>query len=121
MVFQVLLLAIVFLIVGSIYWYLSVPKNLPPGPVGLPILGSAIEYWDGTKQPLLLQENVKKYGPIFKLYIGNQLIIILGTYEAIQEALVKQGDMFTGRPQFHIGVPEKLKGYGKWLHMLMPK
>lgn len=111
--FDILLWAVVFLIVASIYWYLSIPKNLPPGPIGLPFVGSAIEYLDGRKQHLLLQENVKKYGPIFKLYIGNQLVIVLGNYEAIQEAIVKQGDVFSGRPQFYTGMPEKLRGYGK--------
>ena len=36
MFFEVLALAIVLL---TIYWYLAKPKNLPPGPNGIPILG----------------------------------------------------------------------------------
>jgi len=103
---------LIFVIVSSIYWYLSIPKNLPPGSVGLPFVGNAIEYWDGRKQHLILQEKVKEYGPVFKLYIANKLVIVLGDYDAIQEAMIKQGDAFQGRPQFQAVMPRKFHGHG---------
>lgn len=96
-----------------LYWYMSVPKNLPPGPKGLPILGSAVDTWDVPKQYMLLQEWAKKYGPFYKLYIANKLVLILGDYKTIQEALVKQGDIFAGRPNVLKLVPKEYHDLGR--------
>jgi hypothetical protein len=110
-----ILLSLLVLVIAWIiyYWYSTTPKNLPPGPVGLPLLGSALDYLNGPSQYIVLKENVKKYGPLFKLYIMNKLVLVLGNYEMIQEALVKQGDIFSGRPQFGSIASEKYKRYGE--------
>src|SRR5262245_41882856 len=93
-------------VVGTVYWYLTIPKALPPGPLGLPLLGSARDYWS-SHQHLMLQEHIRKYGPLLKLYIGNRLVIVLGDYDTIWEALIKQADTFTGRPNLFAFLPEK--------------
>jgi Cytochrome P450 len=89
---------IVFLIV--IYWYMTVPKGLPPGPLGLPFIGSSLDTWNTEKQHILLREWAKKYGPLYKVWIGCKLVLVLGDWNTIQEALVKKGDVFSGRPRF---------------------
>jgi len=49
---------------------------------------------------------------LLKLYMANKLVVILGDYDTIQEALVKQGDIFAGRPQMYAFMPEKTRYHG---------
>lgn len=100
-------------LLGIAYWYLTIPKNLPPGPMGLPLVGSAIQYWDASKNHGILEKHIKKYGPIFKMYIANKLVVILGDYDSIQEAMVKQSDIFAGRPKLYSILPERFRRLGK--------
>jgi hypothetical protein len=49
------------------------------------------------------------------VYIGSQLVLVLGDYEAMNEALVKQGDAYAGRPIFRLLLPKEVAGLGKTL------
>lgn len=113
---MVVLAALALFVVASIlsiaYWYLSEPRNLPPGPPGLPLLGSTLKVLDVNEQQAFLFDCVEKYGPIFKLYIANKLVIILGDHESIQEAMVKQGEIFSGRPQLYSFMPTRCRHLG---------
>ncbi|GAB6019174.1 hypothetical protein CHUAL_000793 [Chamberlinius hualienensis] len=86
---------IIFSIIGLLYWYLNVPPNLPPGSAGLPIVG----YLPYISSPPYkgFSSLEKKFGPIFHLYLGNRLVIVLNDYVAIKEAFIKQADVFAGR------------------------
>jgi len=79
------------------------PSDIPPGPLGLPILG----YLPFLTRPKLqlLRENLKKYGPVFSFYLGDQLTVILQDYNSIHKALSEQGEVFSGRPD---DMPAKL-------------
>lgn len=46
------------------YWYLSIPKNLPPGPLGLPLLGYLP--FLGRQPYDTFVELGNKYGPIYR-------------------------------------------------------
>ncbi|GAB6030733.1 hypothetical protein CHUAL_007584 [Chamberlinius hualienensis] len=78
------------------YWYLSVPRNLPPGSAGLPIVGY-LPYL-GSYMHLILLKIGKKYGNIFHLYFGSRLVVVLNDYTSIHEAFVKNAEIFAGRP-----------------------
>lgn len=86
----------VFLVFYIAYRYLSAPRGLPPGPRGLPIVG----YFPflGKSPHEKFRQLGKKYGNVFSFYIGKQLIVVLNDLDAIKEALVYQGEIFSGRP-----------------------
>ncbi|XP_066268026.1 cytochrome P450 2B4-like [Branchiostoma lanceolatum] len=92
-----LVLALVFLVT---YWLLgagSRQKNLPPGPRGLPLLGNLLSF-----RPSHLLSNLaawrQQYGDVFCVRIANSLAVVLNGHKAIQDALVKQPEVFSDRP-----------------------
>ena len=86
-------------------------KRLPPGPWSFPLLGSVYFYWKlQKKRPhLFLLEASRKNGNIFSFKIGTQLVVVLHGYATIHEALVKQGEVFSGRPNFLPSIRKVLK------------
>ncbi|KAL3875531.1 hypothetical protein ACJMK2_033475 [Sinanodonta woodiana] len=72
--------------------------KLPPGPWHIPILGNA---WELAAEPDLrksLRRLHKKYGDIYRLYMGPKLTVVICGYEAIKEVFVKRGGEFSDRP-----------------------
>lgn len=39
----------------------------------------------------------ESYGPVMTVYLGRQRVVVLVGYDAVKEALVDQGEDFTGR------------------------
>jgi cytochrome P450 len=81
------------------WWYGTKPRNAPPGPMGLPLLGNMLEVSPGTAH-FTLEEWAKKYGPIYSFYQASRFVVVLTDYDLIQDALQKQGDVFSGKPSF---------------------
>ncbi|KAK6161517.1 hypothetical protein DH2020_004898 [Rehmannia glutinosa] len=87
---------LVSVLLMSIIWYikgLQKTSPLPPGPRGLPILG----YLPFLGNNLLHQftDLGHKYGPIFKLYLGNKLCVVISSPSLIKE-VVRNEDAFFG-------------------------
>lgn len=53
----------------------------------------------------------KEYGPVYTLYLGSQITVVLHGYEAVKEALIDQGDEFLYRGHIPI-IDDTQKGYG---------
>lgn len=84
--------AIIVIALSSVVWYIWLyakskrqPHPLPPGPWGLPIIGNL---------PLLkpelhtyFQGLAKEHGPIFKLWLGSKLAIVVSSSEVAREIL----------------------------------
>ncbi|XP_049431029.1 cytochrome P450 2F2-like isoform X3 [Epinephelus fuscoguttatus] len=74
------------------------PKNFPPGPPILPILGNILHM--SLENPLEDFERLRKsYGNIYSLYLGPRPAVIIHGMKAMKEALVTKGIDFAGRPQ----------------------
>lgn len=84
-------------------------RSLPPGPWGLPIVGS-LPFLKGDLH-LHYRDLTKKYGSLFSTRLGSQLIVVLSDYKIIRDAFRKEE--FTGRPT--TDVINTLEGYGKSL------
>ena len=101
---------IVFLLPAVAMWYINSSKNLPPGPLSLPIIGSLVAF---TSEPmhLVFEDLARKYGPVMFLQLGNQPTVILNTAASIKEAFVKKAADFSDRPalyRFILNNPHKL-------------
>lgn len=77
------------------------PKNYPPGPKWLPILGSAYAIHKLRQKTGYLykaaSELSKQYGPVVGLKIGKDRTVIVDGFEAIKQMLSE--DDFSGRPK----------------------
>lgn len=91
--------------------FLGRRSRLPPGPVGLPLLG----YLPFLRPEAHLQfaEMSAKYGGIFSLSLGNQFVVVLSDYRLIREAFRRED--FTGRPDTEF--TNILGGYGMYIHI----
>ncbi|KAE8125083.1 hypothetical protein FH972_019919 [Carpinus fangiana] len=81
------------------------PKHLPPSPPSLPILG----HLHLAKKPLhrTFHSLSQKYGHIFSLRFGSQLVVIVSSPSAVEECLTKNDVVLANRPDFlvtkHLG------------------
>nr|XP_039248643.1 cytochrome P450 2U1-like [Styela clava] len=78
------------------YYLFKRPKNFPPGPRGLPLLGYVPFLGSNTAESL--RQLKEKYGSVMSIQFGREYWVILNDFNAINEALVKQGHKFSGRP-----------------------
>ncbi|XP_051807639.1 cytochrome P450 2F2-like isoform X2 [Acanthochromis polyacanthus] len=74
------------------------PKNLPPGPPVLPILGNILHL--NLKNPLEDFEKLRKsYGNVYSLFLGPRPSVVINGVKAMKEAMVIKAAEFAGRPQ----------------------
>ncbi|CAJ0932160.1 unnamed protein product, partial [Mesorhabditis belari] len=71
-------------------------KFYPPGPMPLPFIGNfhQINLANPARSMLKWRE---RYGPVFTVWLPKP-IVVLATHKTLQEALVRNGDAFAGRP-----------------------
>ncbi|XP_070574469.1 steroid 17-alpha-hydroxylase/17,20 lyase-like [Ptychodera flava] len=92
-------LVVVLLVVIAALWSMHIPSGFPPGPRGLPFIGSIGAL---AKDPVCaITDLTKKYGDIYSLKVGRERMIILNNIELVREALVKKQNAFAGRPLAH--------------------
>uniref|UniRef100_A0A2K6R7R6 Cytochrome P450 2C3-like n=1 Tax=Rhinopithecus roxellana TaxID=61622 RepID=A0A2K6R7R6_RHIRO len=108
--FIILVICLSCLILLSL-WNRSYAKGkLPPGPTPLPIIGNILQL--KTKN---LSKSIsvlaKDYGPVFTIYFGMKPTVVLHGYKAIKEALIDQGEVFSGRGSFPV-IEKIAQGFG---------
>ncbi|KAL3878368.1 hypothetical protein ACJMK2_030727 [Sinanodonta woodiana] len=78
---------------------LSGPRNIPPGKSKWNLIASFSFFTNFFKhQEATMQRMTSKYGNIFSMYMGNQLVVFISGYDNIYQVLVKQADVFSDRP-----------------------
>lgn len=93
---------LVFLLVVYVSSTIWQNRHLPPGPFPLPVIGNLLSI--GQKTPYRdLTNMTKKYGKIFRIYMGRRKLVVINSYEIAREALVTKGKDFAGRPPHYFG------------------
>lgn len=84
-------------------------RDLPPGPWGLPILGSLLRL-SPTTPYLSLSQLANRYGPIYSLRLGRVMTVVLTDPRIIRDALGREE--FAGRADLYLthGI---MQGYGE--------
>ncbi|XP_014664685.1 PREDICTED: cytochrome P450 2J6-like [Priapulus caudatus] len=90
------------LLVIIVIRYLVVrPRNLPPGPCGIPIFGYLLSLFRTGYPWDIIFKKREKYGDIWSMYLGSQLVVVLHNWKLVKEALVDQGDHTSYRAIMH--------------------
>ncbi|XP_023145810.2 cytochrome P450 2F3-like [Amphiprion ocellaris] len=101
-------------IILVLLWLFSVNNSskhrLPPGPRALPLIGNLPQI-DSNAPFKSITKFSETYGPVVTLYVGRQRTVALFGYDVVKEALVDQGDDFTGREQLPFML-KATRGYG---------
>ncbi|GMI82675.1 cytochrome P450, family 81, subfamily D, polypeptide 5 [Hibiscus trionum] len=79
----------------------TTPRNLPPNPPALPIIG----HLHLLKQPVhrTLHQLSEKYGPILLLQFGTRKVLLVSSASAAEECFTKNDSIFANRPQLLAG------------------
>ncbi|XP_059495408.1 cytochrome P450 2K6-like [Stegostoma tigrinum] len=94
------LLALFLLLVVS-FIRRRVPRNFPPGPTPLPLIGN-LHQLDLRRLDWSLMGLAEKYGSVFSVEIGPLKAVVFSGYDAVKDALVNHADLLTGRPHIPI-------------------
>ena len=86
-----MILIAIFITLLSIWIYRSTrkPERFPPGPPRLPFVGSLPYMMGSINRPSLLaglEQNVKKYGPVFGFYFGQTPAVVIADFALLKEA-----------------------------------
>ncbi|KAA3488763.1 isoflavone 2'-hydroxylase-like [Gossypium australe] len=95
---SIFLFALVF---KSIVQKRPTPRNLPPSPPALPIIG----HLHLLKEPFhrTLHQLSQKYGPILLLQFGTRKVLIVSSASAAEECFTNNDIIFANRPQMLAG------------------
>uniref|UniRef100_A0A2K6K8W7 Cytochrome P450 family 2 subfamily C member 76 n=1 Tax=Rhinopithecus bieti TaxID=61621 RepID=A0A2K6K8W7_RHIBE len=99
--FIILVICLSCLILLSLWNGSYAKQKLPPGPTpptSLPIVGNILQL--NTKNISKSISMLAKDGPVLTVYCGMKPTVVLHGYEAIKEALIDQGEEFSGRGSF---------------------
>ena len=96
-----MILIAIFITLLSIWIYRSTrkPERFPPGPPRLPFVGSLPYMMGSINRPSLLaglEQNVKKYGPVFGFYFGQTPAVVIADFALLKEAF--KSDNLAARP-----------------------
>jgi cytochrome P450 family 33 len=95
-----------FLIFSALLFYFLIHqfwlrrRNLPDGPLPLPIIGNIHQFAFAKRYEHQLLKWKEKYGPIFTVWLGLSPSIMVADYETCVKLFVHNADAFIDRPAF---------------------
>ncbi|KAH0842502.1 hypothetical protein FOPE_07239 [Fonsecaea pedrosoi] len=72
------------------------PKDYPPGPPTLPVVGN-LHVFPKTGIHIQYDKWIKEYGPVVSVQMGGRPLILLGTATAVSDLLEKRGAIYSSR------------------------
>ncbi|KAM0235931.1 hypothetical protein ACHAP5_009532 [Fusarium lateritium] len=78
------------------------PKNYPPGPLTLPILGN-IHLMPKKDAHLQFRNWADEYGPVYSLILGTKPFIVLSSAQAVKDLLDKKSVLYSDRQEMYVG------------------
>ncbi|KAM3834581.1 cytochrome P450 2J5-like [Vipera latastei] len=92
-IFFVLLLALLILLFLRQLW---TRRHLPPGPLALPLIGTLWAYGFWLREDYF-RKPVKRYGNIYSMWFGHQLVVVLSGFKTVKEAITSFPEEFSDR------------------------
>ncbi|KAM8889842.1 cytochrome P450 2J6-like [Synchiropus picturatus] len=111
---KLLLFVFLFLLIADFFKNRN-PPNFPPGPRGLPLLGSFLSM-DFQRPHEYLTKLSETYGNVFHLCLGTSKTVVVCGYKMVKEAIVTNAENFVDRPysavsdRFYSGTTDGLFG-----------
>ncbi|KAK0657820.1 cytochrome P450 [Cercophora newfieldiana] len=78
------------------------PKNFPPGPPTLPIIGN-LHQMPTRDAHLQFEKWAREYGPVYSLILGTKVMVVLSSDQAVKELLDKKSNMYSHRQEMYVG------------------
>ncbi|KAG6818699.1 hypothetical protein H0H93_002698, partial [Arthromyces matolae] len=83
---------------------------IPNGPWGLPVVGSCLSL---TRYPeITLDYWAKKFGPIYSMWLGNQLVVVISDPHIVKDLMVSHGAIFSSRREGFLKCQTAFAGRG---------
>lgn len=76
-------------------WLFRKRVQLPPGPTGLPIIGSLLTLGDRPHESIT--KLAETYGPVMTVRLGFNVVVVASSSEMAREIVQKNGQAFLGR------------------------
>ncbi|KAH8778616.1 cytochrome P450 [Diaporthe sp. PMI_573] len=78
------------------------PKNYPPGPPTMPIIGNLHQM--PQKNPHhQFKKWAEEYGPVYSLILGTDIMIVLSSDKAVKDLLDKRSNIYSSRSELYLG------------------
>ncbi|KAH7381142.1 cytochrome P450 [Phaeosphaeria sp. MPI-PUGE-AT-0046c] len=91
------------------------PKDYPPGPPTLPVLGNI-----HLKPHLQFQKWAQEYGGVYSLMLGTKTMIVLSSDQAVKDLLDRKSANYSARPDLYTG-HTLLSGEKRMVMMVQPR
>ncbi|KAJ0312229.1 hypothetical protein COL516b_001301 [Colletotrichum fioriniae] len=78
------------------------PKNYPPGPPTLPLIGN-LHQIPPTQSHHKFKKWAEEYGPVYSLILGTKVMIVLSSDRAVKDLLDKRSNIYSSRTDLYLG------------------
>ncbi|TKY89373.1 hypothetical protein EX895_001904 [Sporisorium graminicola] len=92
-------LGLALVIIQLVYSATKKPKLNLPGPRGWPYVGNLFQLGEDAAQTYYKWS--QKYGPVYKVQLGEREVVIINTAQAAKELLTDLGSIYISRPLFY--------------------